>query len=360
MRVLLVSHPPLLPELGAAQVTMNLAAALAAAGTEVVTFSPEPLPPSSRWFRFLAQRRAIERYIAAHGPFDVLDMPSLSVSATIAASGFVVARSIQPDLDYLRLDLTAELRRRPFPSPRLPLDALIAAWLARAIRRGFARAHLVLCMGSLERSAMGRRFPRLEGKLEHYLCAPADAERPALAEVRRRRARTPPGAGIRFLWLGRWAAHKGTDRLLSFLARRAHDWPRDRCTIAGCGPGAGRAVPAGLLASGQVRLVERFTRRDLPALLAEHDAGLFTSHAEGWGLSLQEMLESGMPVFATRAGAVADLEPYFPRSLQPFPPGERLPEGSLEDLEANGYLAALRWQKIAADYRRIVEERLGR
>lgn len=40
-----------------------------------------------------------------------------------------------------------------------------------------------------------------------------------------------------------------------------------------------------------------------------YDAGLFTSEAEGWGLSLNEMLESDMPVFATEVGGVRDLRP---------------------------------------------------
>ena len=75
---------------------------------------------------------------------------------------------------------------------------------------------------------------------------------------------------------------------------------------------------------------------------------------EGWGLNLNEMLESGLPVYATRAGAVDDLEPYFPSSLRSFPPPERIEPAPLEDLEANGYFQRFTWGAIARDYERQV------
>jgi Glycosyl transferases group 1 len=110
-------------------------------------------------------------------------------------------------------------------------------------------------------------------------------------------------------------------------------------------------MPGDWLRSGRVRLIPDFPRAELPALLADHDAGLFTSEAEGWGLSLSEMLESGLPVFATEAGAVGDLRPFFPGSLLPFPPPlpPELPAAP-PDLEANGYYQRMSWAVIAERY----------
>jgi glycosyltransferase involved in cell wall biosynthesis len=193
---------------------------------------------------------------------------------------------------------------------------------------------------------MRRRFPRWAPKLGIYICAPPPDEREALTAVRRRRTE-PPGPGLRFLWIGRWSAQKGTARLLRFLRERTATHPDDTFTLAGCGPAAEREVPSGWLRSGRVRIVPAFARPDLPSLLAGHDAGLFTSSVEGWGLSLTEMLESGLTVFATEAGAVADLRPYFPASLRPFPPPAQIAPGLLEDLEANGYLERFSWPTIA-------------
>lgn len=199
---------------------------------------------------------------------------------------------------------------------------------------------------------MHRRFPAWAGKTGVYVCAPSAEEQAALAVVRRRRPDHPPGPGLRFLWIGRWTAHKGTRRLLDFLAERLPACPDDTVTLAGCGPTAERDVPAAWLEARRVRVRPAFTRAELPALLAEHDAGLFTSSVEGWGQSLNEMLEAGLTVFATPAGAVADLRPYFPASLRPFPPPERIDPTPREDLATNGYLERFSWQTIARDYQR--------
>ena len=98
-----------------------------------------------------------------------------------------------------------------------------------------------------------------------------------------------------------------------------------------------------------------FARAELPDLLVSHDAGIFTSNVEGWGLSLNEMLEAGLPVFATETGGVADLRPFFPQSLRPFPPPLRIePWPQPEDLEANGYYARFDWAAVAKTYEEAV------
>jgi glycosyltransferase involved in cell wall biosynthesis len=345
-----VSHPPLTAELGAAQTALNLAAALRGRGHDAVAWSPMPLPAGTRWWNvWQRQRRAIERFAAAAGPFDVIDTPALSASRELTRHGRLVVRSIQPELLYQRHDVVGDLRR--LPTPRALLHALLAGRRAAAIVSGWRRASFILCMGSLELARMRRRFPAWTAKMGAYVCAPSPADQKILAELARRR-KAPRGEGLRFLWIGRWAGHKGTGRLLRFLGEHLAASPADRFTLAGCGPAAALDVPLEWISSGRVRLVPAFPRSDLPDLLAEHDAGLFTSAAEGWGLSLNEMLESGMPVFATEAGGVADLKPFFQESLHPFPPpADRIePWPPPEDLEANGYFARFNWAAIARSY----------
>jgi glycosyltransferase involved in cell wall biosynthesis len=358
VRILLVSHPPLTAELGAAQLALSLAAALRERGHDALAWSPEPLPPGSRWDHRARQRRAIEAFVAEHGPFDVIDTPPTTASRRLARQGRLVARSIQPELGYLACDLAADLRRR---SPRVLAHALGGATAAAAILAGWRRAQVILCLGSLELAWMRRRFPRWSRKMGFYLSAPSTEERAAVAKVRRQRSSdNKPRDGVRFLWIGRWAAHKGTERLRRFLAARLPASPADTVTLAGCGEAPARDLPADWLRSGRIRLVPSFARADLSALLAAHDAGLFTSEVEGWGLSLNEMLESGMPVFATEAGAVADLRPWFPNALRPFPPPEGpLEMRPLEDLAANGYYERFDWSAIASDYERQVCRRGG-
>jgi len=343
-----ISHPPLAAELGAAQIALSLAEGLRGRGHDAIAWSPEPLPPGARWWNlWQRQTQGIERFAAEQGPFDVIDAPAISASARLARHGRLVARSVQPELRYLGLDLRNDLARRP--SPRALVNAALGLPRAAAIVGGWRRASRILCLGTHELDWMRRRFPRWASKLGVYLCALPAAEREALAEVRRRRSRSA-GPGTRFLWIGRWSAQKGTRRLLRFLRERLATSPDDTFTIAGCGPAAERDLPPEALRSGRVRILPTFPRRELPALLAGHDAGLFTSGVEGWGLSLTEMLESGLPVFATEAGAVADLRPYFPASLRPFPPPAEIAPGPLEDLEANGYYERFSWPAIARSW----------
>ena len=200
---------------------------------------------------------------------------------------------------------------------------------------------------------MRRRFPRWAAKLCSYVAAPPAAEQAAFAEIRRHRLPASPGNGLRFLWMGRWVPHKGTDRLVAFLRQRASQAPRDTFTIAGCGPAAERDCPGDLLASGRLRIVPYFRRDELPRLLTEHDAGLFTSNQEGWGLVLNEMLESGLTVFATSAGGVEDLLPFWGSHLRAFPPpaDAALATGALEPTE---YLREFSWPAIARRYEEAV------
>lgn len=345
----MVSHPPLTAELGAAQIAVNLADALRTRGHDAIAWSPEPLPPGThRWDVWRQQRRAIERFVAAAGPFDVVDTPAVSATAQLARRARLVVRSIQPELLYLLHDLRADLGRRPIPSPRTLINTLVGGARGAAIVGGWRRAHVILCLGSWELAWMRRRLPWLEAKLGVYVCAPPAAERGVLAEVRRGRPPSAATSGTRFLWIGRWAAHKGTRRLIRFLQQRARTHPCDTFTLAGCGPAA-RHLPSALLAEGQLRLVPSFGRNELLPLLAAHDAGLFTSVVEGWGLSLNEMLEAGLTVYATAAGAVIDLRPFWGDRLRPFPPPpETAPAAPPPDLE--GYLARFSWPEIARSY----------
>ena len=56
-----------------------------------------------------------------------------------------------------------------------------------------------------------------------------------------------------------------------------------------------------------------------------------------------------MPVFATAAGGVADLRPFFPNTLRPFPPPSHpSPAPITEDLRR--YYETFTWKNIAERY----------
>jgi glycosyltransferase involved in cell wall biosynthesis len=351
VRLLLVSHPPLATELGGAQSGINLAQALRQRGHDVELWSPEPLPPTARWWGLRETRnRRIRTFVEQSGPYDVIDVPAISASRWLSRQGLVVVRSVQPELRYLFVDLAAQLRDSP--SLRTAAHWAHGVWIAGAVIAGWRRARRVLSLGTAELYWMRRRFPMWRQKLEHYWCAPSREDRVALRTVREARSPTR-SPETRFLWLGRWSPHKGLRTLARSIAERSASHPGDTFTLAGTGT---RNLPELGHSRARVDVVPSFRRDELPTLLAGHDVGLFTSSVEGWGLSLNEMLESGMPVYATDAGGVRDLRPFFPDNLRPFPPPPvgAVRAGQLEDLDRNGYYQRFDWRTIAVAYESAV------
>lgn len=353
LRILIVSHPPVEKAYGAAQIAISLGEALGERCHDVTVWSPEPLETSRLgWNKWLLQRRAIERFLGASRPFDVVDLPPVSISPALAeAAPVVVARSVQPDLLYLESERRALAASGVRNLPRYLLSLLAAAPLARALAAGWHRAHVALCLGSHEREWMADRFPGIRGRLREYVAAPGNEDRRKLHEVARSR-RPLEEHSVRWLWIGRWVAHKGTRTLLEFMRERFRV-TSDRFTIAGCGEGVEREMDQEWIRVSRVQVVPSFRRVDLPRLLGDHDAGLFTSEVEGWGLSVQEMLESGLPVAASHAGCVPDLAAHLDSGLVAFPPsGGQSAQAPVRFRES--YRQRFDWSQIAASYEATV------
>ncbi len=174
------------------------------------------------------------------------------------------------------------------------------------------------------------------------------------AAVRRCDKSTQTRRGLRFLWLGRWHPHKGTDILTKFIDKRAKQNPDDTFTIAGCGRDAVQQLPKTLIDSGRLSVVPGFPRSQLAEMLGRHDVGLFTSRTEGWGLVLMEMLEAGLTVYATGVGAVPDLKPFFPNTLRSFPPEANLILSAQRWEQEHEYCQVFNWDTIAAHYLELV------
>jgi glycosyltransferase involved in cell wall biosynthesis len=355
MRILMVCICPVRPELGAAQVHINLARSLVDLGHSVRLWSPHPLSQSMHWTVELLEMRAkLRALLRSNEEFDIVDCPPQLVPLTRGYRKRLrtrwVARTVQPDLLYF----WEELRRYCIENPQDIAGMLsLTTWSAGVgalICTGWMMSDVVMCFGSVERAWMERMFPRLRAKLGSYDGAISDENRIELATVRRQRPLKNPGDAVRYIWIGRWSAHKGISLLMRFLRERVDAGTKDTFTIAGCGPDGERAL-APLVGSRQVCVVPAFTRAELPGLLAAHDAGLFTSSVEGWGLVLNEMIEAGIPVYATNAGGVADIRSVLGSFVDVFPPmaGTPLPQPPTEKT-IEQYEKRFRWRSIAIGY----------
>ena len=334
--LLLACPAPLDARLGVSQMALHLAQGLERLGwrVELVSLSPR----AGRTLTDMG-RASVEAYRACRA--EVFECPALFAAALPRGGPFVCCRDVQPDLLYVWSDLR-RARAARWPS---------GAWTAAQVVAGLRRADAVAALGSLEEAWLRAHLPWLSGRLHAYLNAPGDEDRPGLAAVAARRTAAP---AHRFLWMGRWVAHKGTGAVLEYLERRLQRNPGERATLAG----TGRPVALPTTLRGRVEVLESFPRSSLPALLAAHDVGLFTSEVEGWGLSLAEMLESGMTVYATRAGGVPDLQPAFPATLRPFPPPETGPLAAPFPGLAPGYAEHFSWNDIATRYAAFLTRQL--
>jgi len=358
LRILIVSHPPLNRGAGAAQTALDFRNALAERGHDAVAWSPEPLAPGRLgWNHWLLQRLALERFLAAAASFDVIDVPPISISTVVQdAAPLVVGRSIQPDFLYLRSSLRTAWSQGLRRVPRAVVYWLASIPLRAALGAGWRRAGLALCLGSRELEWMRDKFPGLRRRLHSYYTAPSPGERPSLRAVAAARRPQPNQAPLRWLWIGRWVSHKGVAELKRLLQQRMQE-TSDCVTVAGCGNVPHGELDASWQATGRLQVIPSFVRSELPALLAAHDAGLFTSEVEGWGLSVQEMLESGMPVFATDAGCAPDVAPHVVRGLHPLPPPVKLAGGLAVEL-MESYWECFDWGRIASEYEDAVMSHL--
>lgn len=352
IRLLIVTHAPLSTEFGAGQTAIHLAEAFRSQGHDVTLWSPHPLPIQTKWWQSLQQMHSkLDAFIETQKPFDVIDCHAILITQRVSQSAsIVVARSVQPDMLYLAYSLNDQRVRSLRDLAVLPFSYLYILFQLFLIIQGWRRATYILCLGSLELQWMKKWFPWWRNKLAFYVNALSTADQIALAKIRQHRQKHSEDS-VRFLWIGRWAFHKGTDILIKFIVKRAALSPQDTFTIAGCGTRAEKDLPPELLESGRLKTIPSFERSQLYSLLAAHDVGLFTSRVEGWGLVLNEMLESGLPVFATPVGGVPELQPFFKGMLRQFPPPlPFIPDFLTNSLALEDYYRTFNWEKTSETY----------
>lgn len=329
---------------------INLADGLKALGAEVVIFVPQ-LSNRVRYFPpIVAWRKAVALFIMREGPFDIIDAPAQVITRNLSKKAVCIARSVQPELRYQWVNIINAPLLSPLDWLRFIKTCLIAVLAAYSHLCGWMRAHAILCLGSAELIWMEERFPFWKKKLHCYMNALSTGDQKELTRIRN--TRLPRGKkGVGFLWIGRLSPHKGIHRLISFIKRRMEVSPSDTFTVAGCGQVLSYGMINEIIRDKRVRIIPQFKREELIDLLTDHDVGLFTSEVEGWGLSLNEMLESGMPVYATQTGGVGDLQSKVGTLLRSFPPGASIETGKdMPSIDWSEYYNSFSWDMIAVHY----------
>lgn len=350
MRILLATWGGEHELYGAGQLAMRFADCLQKAGADVLPWHPPDLGKLPWWKRQHQGRKLLREYVANAEHFDVIDCPADMISEFKQHRGLVVVRSIQPQLHYTLIETVDMWRRNGFAFRQLlrsGAGTVYSIYESIFYIYGLASADRILCLGNIEFQFYWRYCPWWRKKLwKQWLC-PSAEERGEFSKLRT--GRECPGSS-RVLWMGRWAAHKGPRILEQHLHALLQAGVAQQITVAGFHHLDYLEMDKRLLASNKITLIPQFSRHELLELLSNHDIGLFTSTSEGWGLVLNEMLESGLTVYATDAGGVADLKEFFPNQLRKLPkPGARLeavaPEPDLKD-----YYSRFSWEAIGQYY----------
>jgi glycosyltransferase involved in cell wall biosynthesis len=120
----------------------------------------------------------------------------------------------------------------------------------------------------------------------------------------------PESAAVRLLLVGHWTPRKGILTALDALERAPEHVTLDLVGEQDRDAAYAAQVQSRLThpdLTGRVRVHGRVSDRQLGALYAAADALLLTSTYEGYGMVLAEALAAGLPIIATRVGAVPEV-----------------------------------------------------
>ena len=309
LRILLVGDYENDARFGSAKVSHKLREELRALGHQCDAFFSRDIgrAPSGRQLRQLVAPwlagRAIARALAS-ASYDIVDTSSAeglsfgvsrrfgrhSRTAYVCRSHGLEHRNYQRMLDDAREGLTHKpwTRRVWYPASRLSQVAAAAKLADRMIVLTAADRDFAQSRGWLPADRIDVIPHGVSGRFLH--------EAPATAR----------GGGV--LFCGPWDHVKGASYLVDAWAALVEGGCRVPLTVLGPGRPANdvlHAFPERL--RSLVTVVDRATEERVIEEYRRHDALVFPSTFEGFGLVVLEALSQGLPVIATPAGCAADL-----------------------------------------------------
>ncbi|MDQ6920065.1 MAG: glycosyltransferase family 4 protein [Candidatus Dormibacteraeota bacterium] len=308
LRILMLSHIPLVRELGEGRVCLELAEEFRKLGHTVETFDSTDAFPGQRprrWHRLLPLRFAgpARDFVRRHGTrFDVVDalqgvgpLPK----RRLGFDGLVVSRSAGLYAFYLR-DL--ERQRAAWPE-RLPgtrtgqlLARVVQRRAAAACEQSMLSADLVNVPNEDERGYLSEQLGIGDRCVVNPLGISAE-HAAALAAYALTAAERLERKEVVFI--GAWSLRKGAADWGAIVRRTRELAPGAGFRFLGTGV-AREAVLAdlGLPSSERVTVVPRYPAAELPSLLGPATVGALPSYIEGWGLGVLEQLAAGIPTVA--------------------------------------------------------------
>jgi glycosyltransferase involved in cell wall biosynthesis len=319
LRILMVSHVPLVRELGAGRAQLDLAEDLRRLGHEIAFYDVRNAFPNGRRGRRFRPDRFGEHAAAfirsRAGRFDVVDAHHGVLPYTkrdLGLDGLLVARSSGLYAFY------AEFARHaaatwpaliPGTAPGQALQRLRSRQRDRDCRRSLQECDFALLLTDDEVTWANREL----GVSDRWVAVPhglREKDATALAAARRPAEDRQRQCEVSFV--GSWSLRKGSADWPEIIDRVLERVPRAKFRFLGTG-----AEPEALRREG-VTVVPSYRPEELPELLATATVGALPSYAEGWPFGLLEQLASGLPCVAYDIpGPRSMLRPFGPSALAP-------------------------------------------
>jgi glycosyltransferase involved in cell wall biosynthesis len=245
---------------------------------------------------------------AARGSPLVLLVHHLRYSEPSASCVRPVARTVErlairaADLVICTSDTTARTVAR-LARPETPVEVVRPGWDTQVITAASRRTG---------RDPTPRPPPHCDGEGETYPgCGLTPLSRaPGEGPGVRGLPESTASPELRLLLVGHWTPRKGILAALDGVARAPANVTLDLVGEQDRDPAYAGRVRAALddpALAGRIRVHGRVSALDLATLYQASDALLLTSTHEGYGMVLAEALAAGLPVIATRVGAVPEV-----------------------------------------------------
>jgi glycosyltransferase involved in cell wall biosynthesis len=306
MRIVFTIHQRMNPDSGSAGVTWQLARSFRRLGHEVECLSYDDvsarIPATVRVVSFPAFVAGRLRRLVARERIDVIDAsagdswiwaalsrrrPDASPLLVARTHGLAQVRYAELQRQHRAGDLRLNWRQR------LLYPGGLRLWeVARSLRQ----ADLTLYLNSVDRE---HAITRLGASADRARVTPNGVPESLIGLPFEDASHVPPDE-IRIAQLGRYSLPKGVAYGAAALNRLLARHPGLRVTFLGTG-GSADAVLGGfdLAVHDRIEVIPRYTRDELPHLLAGHQIKLFPTLDEGFGMALLEAMACGLAPVAT-------------------------------------------------------------
>jgi len=295
---------------GSAELTLHLAAGLAARGHRVCLISGRTLDPPWEVSRY-AEEHHFDIYFINHLIRALNPRKDLLAGLKILR----LIKKVRPDIVHTNSSKAGILGRlaahlagvkKIFHSPHGHIFYGYYKGLANKLFMLIEKLTARYCDRILNLTEAGRK-DHVQNRIappKKFVVSSCGTDLSAYADLPRKK--TVDQGALQICWVGRIVPIKNLALLIRAASQLQKQYPRLSYWVVGDGA---LLAPMQQLAQQNQLTRMRFLgfRRDLPVLLAQSDIFIQTSINEGFGRTIVEAMAAGLPIIATRVGGVPDI-----------------------------------------------------